>query len=119
MPTEILIDENYAVEESTAKLTISFTDEDDQVVTPNSINWTLTDDQGTIINSRDNESVAVPASTIIVGLSGDDLALQTGETGNYVYRIFTIEAVYNSSLGSNLPLKDSLKFAVRNLVAVT
>jgi hypothetical protein len=119
MPTEILIDEAYAVEESTAKITVSFTDEDDQAVIPNTINWSLTDVNGTEINGRTDVVVSSPASTITLGLSGDDLAIQAGETGDYVYRVFTVKATYNSSLGADLPLNDSLKFGLKNLVAVT
>lgn len=119
MPTVIKIDDQYAVEESTAKITIVFTDEDEAAVTPSAITWTLTDADGTVINSRDGVSVDSPASTINIALSGDDLAIQAGETGEAVSRIFTIEATYSSDLGADLPLKDSLKFPLVDLIAVT
>lgn len=120
MPTVIKIDDQYAIEESTGKITIAFTDEDDNAVIPSTITWTLTDESGTIINEREDIAVAVPASTINIGLSGDDLAFQSGESGDSVFRIFTIEWTYTSvDLGSDLPGKDSLKFPLVNLVAVT
>ena len=119
MPTEILVDDNYAVEESTVKLTITFTDENDDAATPTSINWTLTDGDGDIINSRDEVAVDVPASSIVLALTGDDLAIQPGETGEFVKRIFTLKAVYSSDLGSDLPLVDSLTFPLKNEVAVS
>jgi hypothetical protein len=111
MPTVIKIDDQYAVEESTAN-------EAGEAAVPTSINWTLTDADGTVINSRTAVSVAVPAASIDIALTGDDLAIQAGETGDAVNRIFTVEAVYNSDLGSDLTLKDSLKFPLVNLVAV-
>ena len=118
MPTVISIDDQYAVEESTVKITVAFTDESGAVAVPSAITWTLTDADGTVINSRLDVNVDSPASTITVALSGDDLALQAGETGDAVQRIFTVEAVYSSDLGSDLPLKDSLKFPLVNLVAI-
>ena len=118
MPTIIDIDDNYAVEESTVKITVSFEDESGEEATPTSINWTLTDVNRTIINSRDAVSIVAPASTVTVVLSGDDLALQVGETGDAVYRYFTVEAVYSSDIGADLPLKDQLEFPLKNLVAV-
>lgn len=119
MPTVIKIDDQYAIEESTAKITIAFTDEDGNAATPSAITWTLTDENGTIINDREDVAVAVPASSIDVALSGDDLAMQSGETGDSVFRIFTAEWTYSSDLGAGLPGKDSLKFPLVNLVAVT
>ena len=119
MPTVIKIDDQYAVEESTAKITVAFTDEDAAEATPAAITWTLTDVDGTVINSREDVAIVSPASSIDIALSGDDLAFQAGETGDSVHRIFTIEWTYSSDLGAGLPGKDSLKFPVKNLVAIT
>ena len=118
MPAEIKIDTDYAIKEGTAKISASFTDETGAAATPGSITWTLTDADGTIINSRKDESIAVPASSIDVGLAGDDLAYQTGENGEFVERKFLLEWIYSSSLGADLPGKDELKFNVYNAVGV-
>lgn len=109
-----------AEEESTYIVQCTFTDEDGNAVVPNSINWTLTDDDGTVINSREQVAVGSPASSIEVVLSGDDLLLsETEETYEAASRIFTIEATYDSDAGSDLPLKNSCQFVVRNLKYIT
>jgi len=114
MITEIA---THATEKSTYSVTVSFTDEAGDAVTPNSITWTLTDKDGTVINSRQDVSVT-PATSVTITLSGDDLALQSGEVGGVV-RVLTISATYDSDLGSNLPLKSEARFIVDDLKSVT
>lgn len=118
MPTNLTAIQ--ANEESTYVITAAFTDEDGASVLPDSINWTLTDSSGNIINSREQVAVSVPAESINIVLSGDDLALQAGETDEAkVQRVLTIEAVYDSSYGNNLPLKDQAVFEIYNLTYIT
>jgi hypothetical protein len=119
MPEEIKIDGNYAVEESTYVITLNFTDENGDPVTPTAANWTLTDESGAAINSRENVVLSGLAAEMEVVLSGNDLAISSGFSGVSEMRVFTIEATYNSDLGVGLPLKDQLKFPVYNLAAVT
>ena len=105
-----------ANEESTYKITAAFTDAEGTAVTPNTITWTLTDEDGTVINSRSNVS-ATPSTSIDIVLSGDDLALQSGESYE-VNRIITIKAVYDSSEGSGLPLYEEAKFTITDLTNI-
>ena len=102
-------------EKGTAVLGVAFTDEDGNAVTPSSITWTLTDINGTIINSRDAVPIT-PATSVNIVLSGDDLALDAGVSDT---RIVTVEWVYTSSYGTGLPGKDQAKFSIEDLVAVT
>ena len=113
MSISILTDE--ANEQSTYIITAAFTDENGAAVTPDSIAWTLTDTAGTEIATG---TVATPAASVDIVLSGTQLAVQDGESGD-VKRIFTVEAVFDSDAGDDLPLKDSCKFLIRNLVAVS
>lgn len=107
-----------AVEKSTYILQAAFTDEDGDAVIPDTNpTWTLTNENGTVINSRNGVSIAA-ASTINIVLSGNDLALED-QSRKFEIRILTVEATYDSSLGSNLPLKESTKFNVLNLKKVT
>ena len=111
MAITLLDDE--AVEQSTFGIQVDFTDEAGSELTPNegTIEWTLTDADGTVINSREQEAVA-SASTITVTLSGDDLQILEAEASEEtVYRVFTVEAEYNSDLGNNLPLRDACGFS--------
>lgn len=105
-----------ANEESTFVITCSFTDENSVAVVPSAVIWMLTDENGMIINNRSGVSVTSLASSIDIVLSGDDLAI-TG-TSKQSVRILTVKATYDSTLGTGLPLKESLRFVVKNLVAI-
>lgn len=113
MPTNLTTTAN---EKSTYIITASFTDDSGASVVPSSITWSLTDVNGTVINSREDVSVSIPAASIDIVLSGDDLALSDG---NDVVRVLTIKAHYSSSMGANLPLNDSCRFIIKNLKAIT
>lgn len=105
-----------AVEKSTYIVTAAFTDDDGVAVVPNTpLTWTLTDRDGAVINNRDAVAIT-PAASVEIVLSGGDLAVP--DTADLV-RYVTIEGTYDSDAGSNLPIKDQVKFAVSNLVAVT
>jgi len=105
-----------AMEEGSYFVTVAFTDEDDAAVTPNAdtIFWTLTDNDGTVINSRDYVAEA-SASSITIELEGDDLAVQTGETAALLRRKITILWEYDSDLGNDKPAKSEVIFLLRNL----
>jgi len=119
MPTEIKIDGEFAVEQSTYIVTMNFKDENDEAVAPASATWTLSDEDGATINGRLDVVLSGLAAEMSVVLSGDDLAIAAGFSGNAEKRIFTVEATYNSDLGMGLPLRDQLEFPVYNLGAVT
>ena len=112
MPTVLT---THAVEKSTFVITVAFQDEQGNAVTPNELTWTLTDMNGNIINGRDQVSIT-PASSVDIVLSGDDLALE-GDAPEL--RVLTVAGTYSSDIGSDLPIKDSVRFIVDNLVAVS
>lgn len=98
-------------------MTITFTDEDGGAVIPDTIKWTLTDLYRTVINSREDEVIAIPAASNDVLLSGDDL--QILEAGDDGARVFTVEATYTSLVfGANLPLNGSARFSVDDLIEI-
>ena len=105
-----------AVERSTYVVTVTFYDENGDLVTPTEITWTLTDSDGRVINNRQNVAVAPLASVIHIVLYGDDLALSTGGSET---RVLTVEGAYNSTVGTGLPLKGQARFVVENLTAVS
>ncbi|RLJ04012.1 MAG: hypothetical protein DRP08_02600 [Candidatus Aenigmatarchaeota archaeon] len=105
-----------AIEKSTYVIIVTFTDEDGDALTPNEVNWDLTNLSGGEINSRTGVSVT-PASSVNIVLSGDDLAIYA--TGDSEMRELTVYGTYNSSYGNNLPYKAAVKFGIINLVAVT
>jgi len=109
MPTILTTKAN---DKSTFVINCTFKDEDNLAVIPNVITWTLTDEDGTVINSRTAQSVT-PGASVDIALSGDDLKRSDG-----AIRILTVEATYNSSLGNNLPLKDQVKFRISDLTVI-
>jgi len=107
-------------EKGTGVICGSFTDEAGSAVAPETLSWTLTDMSGTVINSREAVDAAAPISTTeCVVLSGDDLAIQSGETEYHVARVITFSGTYNSTYGNDLPLKKEVKFYVENLGNIT
>jgi len=118
MPTEISTS-NAINEKSSVAVTIKFRDRDNQPITPTSATWILTDISGTVVNNRSGEAISSLATQVEIMLSGDDLEIQSGETGDAVYRVFTIQATYNSDLGNGKKLTDYLQFPLRNLVAIS
>lgn len=105
-----------AVEKSTYIVTAAFTDEDGNSIIPNSgLNWSLSDLEGNIVNSRTAVALT-PAATVNIILSGLDLALVDGKD---TYRVLTVEGTYDSLLGNDLPIKDSVVFLIRNLRKVS
>ena len=108
-----------AAEESTFIVTAVFKDEDGDLVVPNAgtVIWSLTDKDGTIINSREDVS-ETSASTINIVLSGDDLALANQDNSEEERRV-TIYAEYDSTLDNDLPIRGVAIFTVVNLVEVT
>jgi hypothetical protein len=107
-----------APEGSTIGIKIDFTDEDGNPMVPSAITWSLTDRPArgvaaTIVNSREDVAVAVPASTVTAVLSGDDLSFLSSEDEEVlVERVFTVEYTYTSTLGSDLPGKAQYIFAL-------
>lgn len=109
-----------AVEESTYVITATFTDSAGSAVVPNTLKWSLSDFNGTLINNRGTVNVGTPGTSNTIVLSGDDLALLTGEATNEIaWRLFTVQATYTSTEGSGLPLNDEYAFKLRPLVRIT
>jgi len=114
MPTTIT---TKVEEESTAIFQVAFKDEDGNAVMPDSVYWKLTDSDGNVINSRSAVSVT-PGLTVDITLSGDDLVVISGKGSNKM-RVITVWGTYDSDLGLNLPFKDSCKFFIKDLTAVS
>lgn len=100
-----------AIDESTYVVNCAFEDENGLPALPNAITWTLTNDAGVVINSRQDVVVAVPAASVDIVLAGQDLDYADGPA-----RIMVIDATYDSSLGDDLPLRESIRFLIEDLV---
>lgn len=107
----------HAIEESTYIINLTFTDEDGgSVTTKGRVVWQLLSLISGSLSTIATGSTAATASADIV-LSGSDLDLFTGEN-NYGLRLFDVATTYDSSLGSDLPLRDGVRFLVDNLGSI-
>lgn len=81
-------------------------------ITPTLITWSLLDDDGNIVNEREDE-VLIPGPRATIVLSGNDLVL----AGQYPEkRHVVIEGLYDNVFQTDLPFRDQLTFQVENLV---
>lgn len=103
----------HANEQSTYVVDFNFTDEDEAAVVPNALTWSLLNGEGAVINGRLEVSIT-PAASVTIVLSGADLVASEGST-----RVVLIEATYDSDLGSDLPLRDTVTFQIANLIGVS
>lgn len=102
-----------AKEGSTFIVNVTFRDEDENLVTPNSgSTWSLYTSDGTVVNERTDVDFVEDTSVDIV-LSGDDLK---PDDDRVLYLL--LEGTYNSDAGSNLPFKETVIFEVEDLVGV-
>ena len=106
-----------AHERSTYVVTVAFKDHDDKAVTPSTASWTLTKGDGVVVNSRSNVSISNPGSVETIVLQGADLAILDGFEEEW--RVLTVNFTYNALGYVGLPGKNSFRFKVRNMVAVT
>ena len=103
-------------EKSTLAILVEFFDETGTAVTPTSASFTLTNEAGSIVNSRNQSAISPADGSAVVVLTGNDLALTAGENGK---RKLLVLATYNSTNGSGLSLRKEYDFSVINLVGVT
>jgi len=105
-----------AKEESTYIITVAIEDEDGNAVAPSTMYWTLTDADGTVINSRSAVEIAIPESSNDIVLTGDDLAVT--ESGDAV-RELAVWGTYDSDAGVGLSFSDAIRFVVDQIVGIT
>lgn len=110
MPTVL---KTKAVENSTFVVNVAFTDEDGEPKAPVTMLWTLTDEEGTVINDREDVQISSPTESEDIVLSGLDLGLSVSAE-----RYLLVYGTYNSTLGVGLPYKDQVRFVIEDLVAV-
>lgn len=97
-------------------LQVSFFDESTPpvAVIPNAITWSLYDEAGAIVNSR-TSVVVTPAAVVNIVPFGDDLALPDATKPT---RRLLLQYDYNSTFGTNLPVKVEYIFEIENLTNV-
>jgi len=108
--------EETAIEQSSFKVTATFYDESGNAVAPDTMTWTLTDEGGSVVNSKEDIVITTPQSTENILLQGDDLAVDGNDP---VKRIVTFEGTYTSSdFGAGLPLIDESVFTIKPITII-
>jgi len=107
--------ETQAPEEGSYVIALTFKDEAGTALVPATLTWTLTDDAGTVINSRTAVSTT-PAATTNLVLYGNDLTVTDTKKRR---RIVTLNGTYNSTYGTGLPLTEEIRFSIRDMKKVT
>lgn len=102
-----------AADKGTIVIRASFSDEDGQNIAPKTLIWSLFNGDGEIVNEKEEVTPASLAATMDFLLYGDDLAREDGSR-----RKFVLEATYDSTLGSDLPLNAACKFSVDDITGI-
>ncbi|MBE9594046.1 MAG: hypothetical protein IMF19_11280 [Proteobacteria bacterium] len=104
----------HADEGGTYTVCIACTNDAGGADIPQTLNWTLTDSVGGVINSRKEVDIPGPAAEEEVKLIGDDLAMQAGEVASEVSRIFTTKGT--DSTGD--PIRGRSRFILDNYIVL-
>ena len=111
--------EERAYEQSTYVFVVTLTDEEGDAVVPASLKWTLTTKDELVVNDREQVVHSGLSTENKIVLSGDDLQiLPSEEKLRSVDRRFIVEATYDSTLGSGLPVTGVAAFKVTNFVYI-
>jgi hypothetical protein len=117
MPT--IITANKAREKGSYFPELSFADRNGDAVTPNTMTWTLSKEDGTVVNEREDIE-ETPAASIVVVLFGDDLATFAGDNFQRVLTSkITYDTIINGVTYTDLPENDELHFSIEGLVNVS
>ena len=109
-----------AVQEgSTAVVTITVLDENNDPATPKTGVWTILDSSGAVINSKKEIAISPLSSVMEVGLSGDDLPCDN-ENKCQITFIFegTYDTVINGLPVNDKPIREQVKFKVINITTI-
>ena len=103
-------------ERSEITFRLTFAQGDGSELVPKSIKWSLSTDDGTIVNSRRDETIATPAAVVDVKLWGDDTALIDGIES--VTRAFTVRALFDDGTDIDVELNNEVLFDIDPIINV-
>ena len=103
-----------ATENSTYIVSVTFTNEDGNAVTPASaVNWRLLDSIGNQISSGQETA----AATVTIVLTGASIVVSSTERG-LAFLTLVVSTTYDSAAGNGLTLVDTARFQVVNVLDV-
>lgn len=103
----------HANEKSTYVISVTFTDDSGAACAPTTLQWTLTDSSGTVVNDRSDVVVESPSSVTYIVLYGNDL-----DPTSDAVRYLLVEGTYNSDRGSDLPFTAQVMFVIDDFVTM-
>jgi len=101
-----------AMRESSFFIKVELKDSAGSSVTPTSLSWTLVNEIGAVVNSK-NAQVLTPASAMYILLEGDDLAIQDEDNESEI-RYILLTGVYDDIRKSGAVFKDTIMFSIIN-----
>ena len=104
----------YVKQGSTAVFRVQIEDENGNPITPATMVWTLSDDEGNIINAR--EDVGIGPGAIVEVVLGDADTQPVVPFGT-LRRVLTVRATYDSTLGTGLEIVGDYTFELVRTVA--
>jgi hypothetical protein len=106
----------YSPEGNAVVIPCSFFDENGNAMTPTSIIWSLSDDNGNIVNFRLDQKIAVPAPSVNIVLSGNDVMRMVFDD---LIRFLKVSGTYNSPNGQGLTFAGQYRFGLVALAVET
>lgn len=103
-----------AYEGSAYIMLVSLTDENGDAMVPVSAEWSLRDNDESIVNSRSSVALT-PATSMTIVLGAADLVY---EKNSSTFRTVTVEATYDGAYGNDLPLVREYTFDIIPMVGV-
>jgi len=104
----------YVKQGTSAVFRVEIADENGNLITPVSMEWTLSDDAGNIINGRQDVGIG-PAAVVDVVLEGADTAPVV--PFDNLRRVLTVHATYDSTLATGLEVVGDYTFEIVRTVA--
>jgi hypothetical protein len=99
-------------------VTITITDSEGDIVDPfaiSTLQWTLVDTDGTVINSRHDVAMATTSNPVTLDdVYGDDLQMLSGED-MIGKRFLLVECTYEKSAGETREISEEFYFVVNRL----
>ena len=102
-------------EGATRGLVVSFANSDGDAITPESVDWTLTNNSGDIVNNRDAVS-ETPGTSVTIVLSGDDLIMADKYDTKRFVLVETVDDY--TDLGDDKPDNEEWELTLRPLKGV-
>ena len=106
-------------EGGTGVLQVSFEDEDGAAMTPDTLYWSLRNDDGNIVNGRDEVQITGLDTSVDIVLQGDDLPALEKKDQKYYHLWIVLKGTYTSTYGSGLPFADQVRISVEPLKGKT